>query len=123
MPGFSVVQSGRIGGLTSLFPRGGESDYTLVLIDGVPQNSFGGAFDAAHLDTAALDRIEVIRGPKSALYGNGAIGGVVHLVSRQGGPTRGQFSMEGGGYGLMRILDHIIVTTEKYFSFADDGLI
>ena len=48
-PGFGVVQSGGRGAVTSLFPRGGESDYTLVLVDGIPQNAFGGGFDAAHL--------------------------------------------------------------------------
>ena len=51
VPGLGVVQSGSRGALTSLFPRGGESDYTLVLVDGIPQNAFGGGFDAAHLGT------------------------------------------------------------------------
>lgn len=102
VPGFQVAASGSIGALTSIFPRGGESDYTLVLVDGVAQNGFGGGFDAGHLDTAGLDRIEVVRGPKSALYGNGAIGGIVHLISRQGGPARGQAAFEGGGYGFRR---------------------
>jgi outer membrane cobalamin receptor len=102
VPGFHVAASGGIGALTSIFPRGGESDYTLLLVDGIAQNGFGGAFDAGHLDTAGLDRIEVVRGPKSALYGNGAIGGLVHVISRQGGPIRGQASFEGGGYGFLR---------------------
>ena len=48
-PGLGVLQSGGRGALTSLFPRGGESDYTLVLVDGIEQNAFGGGFDAAHL--------------------------------------------------------------------------
>ena len=86
------MQSGGRGALTSLFPRGGESDYTLVLVDGIPQNAFGGGFDAAHLGTADIDRIEVVRGPQSALYGSGAIGGVVQIITRQGGPTRAQGS-------------------------------
>ena len=102
MPGFSIAASGGPGALTSIFPRGGESDYTLVLVDGIPQNAFGGGFDAAHLDTAGLERIEVVRGPESALYGDGAIGGIVHLVTRQGGPLQGQASVEGGGYGFSR---------------------
>ena len=86
VPGFGVVQSGGRGALTSIFPRGGESDYTLVLVDGIPQNAFGGGFDAAHLATGDIERIEVVRGPQSALFGSGAIGGVVHVITQQGGP-------------------------------------
>lgn len=99
VPGFNAAPSGTIGSQTSLFPRGGESDYTLVLVDGVPQNAFGGAFDAAHLATAHVERIEVIRGPQSALYGSGAIGSIVHLISASGGSPRGSLTLEGGGYG------------------------
>lgn len=98
VPGFNVAPSGTIGSQTSLFPRGGEADYTLVLIDGVPQNAFGGAFDAAHLATVNADRIEVVRGPQSALYGSGAIGGIVQVISANGGRPRGAVSVEGGGY-------------------------
>src|SRR5258708_6025968 len=68
----------------------------------MPQNACGGGFDAGHLDPAGLERIEVVRGPESALYGDGAIGGIVHLVTRQGGPLQAQASVEGGGYGLSR---------------------
>lgn len=101
VPGFGVVQSGGRGAVTSFFPRGGESDYTLVLADGIPLNAFGGGFDAAHLGTAEVDRIEVVRGPQSALYGAGAIGGIVHVITRNGGPLRGDVSFAGGGYGTM----------------------
>ena len=100
--GFNVVQSGGRGAVTSLFPRGGESDYTLVLTDGIPLNAFGGAFDAAHLSAAEVERIEVVRGPQSALYGNGAIGGIVHVVTPHGGPMRLNATFEAGGYGTMR---------------------
>ena len=99
VPGLGVVQTGGRGGITSLFPRGGESDYTLVLVDGIPQNSFGGGFDAAHLGTADIDRIEIVRGPQSALYGSGAIGGLVQIITKQGGPARGEAYVNGGGYG------------------------
>ena len=102
VPGFGVAASGGVGAITSMFPRGGESDYTLVLVDGIPQNAFGGGFDAAHLDTAGVDRIEVVRGPQSALYGSGAIGGIVQIVTEQGGPTRARASVEAGGYGFAR---------------------
>jgi outer membrane cobalamin receptor len=99
VPGFHVAASGTPGALTSIFPRGGESDYTLVLVDGIEQNSFGGGFDAAHLSAADVDHIEVVRGPQSALDGDGAIGGIVDVVTRQGGPLRADASFERGGYG------------------------
>ena len=102
VPGFGVVVSGAPGGLTSVFPRGGESNYSLVLVDGIPQNAFGGGYDFAHLNTADVERIEVVRGPQSALFGGGAIGGVVQVITRQGGPLKGQVSFEGGGYGTSR---------------------
>jgi outer membrane cobalamin receptor len=69
-----------------LFPRGGESDYTLVLLDGLRLNAFGGGIDAAHLSPAGVERVEVVRGPQSALYGADAIGGVLQVVTRRGGP-------------------------------------
>ena len=102
VPGFTIAQQGGRGALTSIFPRGGESDYTLVLVDGIQQNTFGGGFDAAHLATMDVDRIEVVRGPQSALFGNGAVGGLVHVITRQGGPLRAAGLVEGGGYGTFR---------------------
>ena len=59
-----------------MFPRGGESDYSLVLIDDVPANAFGGGFDFSHLAVDDVDRIEIVRGPESALFGSNAIGAV-----------------------------------------------
>ena len=99
VPGMGVVSSGGRGAITSLFPRGGDSDYTLVLVDGIEQNAFGGGFDAAHLATADVDRVEIVRGPQSALFGDGAIGGIVQIVTRQGGPLRADGLVEGGGMG------------------------
>jgi outer membrane cobalamin receptor len=99
VPGFGVVRSGGRGAVTSFFPRGGESNYTLVLADGIPLNAFGGGFDAGHLGAAEVERIEIVRGPQSALYGADAIGGVVHVITRNGGPLRGDVSFAGGGYG------------------------
>ena len=100
VPGFGVIASGGRGALTSIFPRGGESDYTHVTIDGLPLNTFGGGFDAAHLSAAGVERMEVVRGPQSALFGSGAIGGVVSLSTLHGGPDRGQVLLEGGGDGV-----------------------
>ena len=85
VPGLSVAHNGGRGSVTSLFPRGGESDYTLVLVDGVRANAFGGGFDFSQLPIADVERIEVVRGPESALFGSDAIGAVVQIVTRRGG--------------------------------------
>ena len=79
----------RPGALTNVFPRGGESDYTLVVVDGIQANTFGGDYDFGHLSTENIERIEVVRGPQSALFGSNAIGSVVRIVTRRGGPVRG----------------------------------
>ena len=102
VPGLAVVASGGRGAVTSVFPRGGESNYTLVFVDGIQANTFGGDYDFGHLSTANIDRIEIVRGPQSALYGSNAIGAVVRVVTRRGGPIAGSGSIEGGGYGTMR---------------------
>src|SRR5690349_19293733 len=72
VPGAFLVQSGSYGGQTSLFLRGSQSNYTKVLLDGVPVNDPGGSFDFANLSTENIDRIEVVRGPASVLYGSDA---------------------------------------------------
>jgi outer membrane cobalamin receptor len=94
VPGLSVASNGTAGAVTSVFPRGGESDYSLVLVDGIEANTFGGGFDFAHLSTDDLDHIEIVRGPQSAIYGSNAIGSVVNVVTREGGPVRGSASVE-----------------------------
>ena len=94
VPGASVVQVGSFGGVTSLFLRGGESDYVKVLIDGIPANQPGGAFNWANLTTDNVDRIEILRGPGSVIYGSDAMSGVVQIFTRRG---QGGFSVEGGG--------------------------
>jgi len=95
-----VVQTGSYGGQTSLFIRGGESKFAKVLIDGVPVNDAGGAFDFSTLSTDNLDRIEIVRGPASVLYGSDAMAGVIQLFTRPGtGKTRVEFSGRGAGYG------------------------
>ena len=102
VPGFTLSRSGGRGAVTSIFPRGGESDFTLLLVDGIRLNDMGGSFDAAHLPTFDLDRVEVVRGPQSALYGTDAVGGVVQLVTRRGGPLRATGQFEVGSFGTRR---------------------
>ena len=100
VPGATVVETNSYGSQTSVFLRGGESDYTKVLIDGVPQNAPGGAFDFADLSTDDIDRIEVVSGPVSVLYGSDAVSGVVQIFTRNGaGPLRGTVSAHAGTYG------------------------
>lgn len=93
VPGVSVQQSGGPGTQTSVFVRGANSNHTLVLIDGVNVSdpaSPNGAVDFAHFLTENLDRIEVVRGPMSTLYGSQAIGGVINMVTKAGkGPMNG----------------------------------
>lgn len=102
VPGVSVAVSGGRGSVTSIFTRGGESDYTLVLVDGVPLNEFGGNISLAHLSPANVDRIEVVRGPQSALYGGGAIAGVVNVISAEGGRGYAGGAFESGSEALRR---------------------
>ncbi|MEW6681796.1 MAG: TonB-dependent receptor [Nitrospirota bacterium] len=95
-----VVQSGGPGGITSLFLRGGESNHVLVLIDGVKVNNpTTGAFNAANLTVDGIERIEVLRGSQSPLYGSEAVAGVISIVTKPG-RTGGDnsLSVEGGSY-------------------------
>jgi vitamin B12 transporter len=100
VPGVDVVRGGSFGAQTSVFMRGGESDYVLVLIDGVQVNQPGGSFDFASLTLANVARIEVLRGPASALYGSDAVAGVIQIITRTGaGGTSGGVSTRVGSYG------------------------
>lgn len=102
-PGVSLIRSGGPGAQTSLFLRGGESDYVRVLVDGVPVNDAGGAIDLSWLALDNVDRIEVVRGPASVLYGSDAVTGVVQIFTRDGGHTPGvSLGAEAGRYGARR---------------------
>ena len=103
-PGVQVVQTSRRGGITSLFVRGGESDYTKVLIDGVPANDAGGAFDLADLTTDNISRIELVRGAQSAIYGSDAMTGVLQIFTHRGTSPEPQLdlSLEGGSFAFNR---------------------
>jgi vitamin B12 transporter len=100
MPGAHVVQSGGDGGNSSLFIRGTNSNHVLVLRDGVPLNDPsdpGGAFNFGVDSLADVERIEIVRGPMSSLYGSGAIGGVVNLITARGhGPASGTIEAAAG---------------------------
>jgi outer membrane cobalamin receptor len=102
VPGLTVSRNGGRGAVTSLFPRGGESDYTLVMVDGIKANAFGGGYDFSTLSANQVERIEVVRGPESALFGADAIGAVVHVITKRTGRPRVEGLVEGGSFGTSR---------------------
>jgi len=87
VPGLHIDQKGGRGGVSSVYMRGADPNYTLVLIDGIPVNdptdSRGGAYDFSSLDPADIERIEVARGPLSAIYGGNAVAGVINVITRR----------------------------------------
>jgi vitamin B12 transporter len=100
VPGLHVVQTGGPGQQTSVFMRGANSNHTLVLIDGVEvsdPSSPAGAVDFSNLWLDNIERIEIVRGPQSTLYGSDAIGGVIQITTRRGeGKLHGAGKLEGG---------------------------
>jgi vitamin B12 transporter len=103
VPGADLVQGGAPGQVASLFLRGAASRQVLVLVDGVRvADPWYGGYDWAHLPASTVDRIEVVRGPFSALYGTDAIGGVVQIFTRRGGGEgRMQASVAAGNLGTL----------------------
>ena len=83
VPGFNVVSSGSRGGFTSIFARGGQSDYNLVMINGVQINQAGGGFDISSLTTENVERIEIIKGAHSSLYGSDAASSVINIITKR----------------------------------------
>ena len=105
MPGVDVVQTGARGGMTSLFVRGGASNFNKVLIDGVPANDIGGAFDFSDLATTGVERVEVLRGSNSVMYGSDALTGVDQHHDHGAGASRvpeATLSLDGGNLGTSR---------------------
>jgi outer membrane receptor protein involved in Fe transport len=99
VPGVEINRTGEMGAVTSAFIRGGSSNYNLVMLDGIPLNDFGGAFDLSTLPAQGIDHVEVLRGPQSALYGSNAVSGVIDVVTASGdGSPRFSFEGEGGSY-------------------------
>lgn len=105
-PGVSVSRNGGIGTVSTLRLRGAESGQTLVLIDGVKVNDLStpaGEFNFANLTTDAIERIEILRGPQSTLYGSDAIGGVINIITKRAdGPLKVSGFVEGGSFGTFR---------------------
>ena len=104
VPGTIVVQSGARGGASAVFIRGGAGDFNKVLIDGVPVNDIGGAFDWDAVGTTGLDQVEVLRTANSVMYGTDALSGVISLTTRRGDTRAPEltYAIDGGNFGTVR---------------------
>ncbi len=95
--GVSFDRGGPFGGVTGLFLDGGNSNYTKVLVDGTPVNQPGGAVDFSNFTLLNVDKIEIVHGASSALYGSDAMDGVVQIFTHRGTTAVPQFTLEGDG--------------------------
>ncbi len=107
VPGLHVDQLGARGGVSSVYLRGADPSLTMVLIDGIKVNDLtnnrGGSFDVSTLNTDHIERIEIVPGPLSAVYGSDALGGVINIITRRGSaePSR-QIELAGGRFNHIR---------------------
>lgn len=101
LPGLLVEEQGGPGGLSAVSIRGGEANFTLVMVDGVavndPTNARGGSFDFSNINPDTVDRIEVVRGAQSAIYGSDALAGVINIITRQ--PAQGHHQQARAEWG------------------------
>jgi len=117
IPGLHIHQSGSPGSTVGLVMRGGRSSQVLVLVDGIRLNDPSGPTreaEIAAVDLANVERIEVLRGPQSGLYGSDAIAGVINIITRKAAPgVSGSLSAEAGSYGTYRAAAQLHSGTEK----------
>jgi len=102
--GISLARTGTIGGLATIFLDGGNSNFAKVLVDGTPVNEPGGAINFSNLTLDNVDKVEIVHGAESALYGTDAMSGVIQIVSHQGSMRIPELNLfaEGGGFSSTR---------------------
>jgi vitamin B12 transporter len=126
LTGLEVAQTGGSGTLASVFIRGAESRHTLVLIDGVPVNNLNFSVAALeHLPLSNVERIEVVRGNVSSLYGSAALGGVIQIFTRNGGDQPfGSVKLQAGSRGLaqMQLGAGVTLGTGTSLAFSAESL-
>lgn len=121
--GITVIQNGPLGSAASVLLRGANSEHTLVMLDGVELNdpmSPSRSCDLAHLTLNNIDRVEILRGPQSTLYGSDALSGVIHIITKKGhGKPTFHLSTQGGSYGTLFSNAEISGGTDKiHYSFG-----
>ena len=124
-PGVTAKKNGSFGGVGSVRIRGASSSQTLVLIDGIPVNdasSPGGGYNFEYLDTSNIDRIEVLRGSQSTLWGSDAIGGVVNIYTKSADKNSINLLSEFGSFGLRKINSELSIASNssKFLFLVDD---
>ena len=124
-PGVTAKKNGSFGGVGSVRIRGASSSQTLVLIDGIPVNdasSPGGGYNFEYLDTSNIDRIEVLRGSQSTLWGSDAIGGVVNIYTKSADKNSINLLSEFGSFGLRKINSELGIASNssKFLFLVDD---
>lgn len=102
VPGIAMARSSGIGSQHTVFMRGAQGNYVRVLVDGVAINEPGGTLDLGRLTLDDVERIEVVRGPASVLYGSEAVAGVIQIITRSGGAQRVSAELGGGSFGTVR---------------------
>ena len=111
--GFEIGRTGGVGAVTSVFTRGGESDHTLVLVDGVAINPDGFGAQFANLAPEMIERIEIVKGPRSTLYGSAALAGVINIITRKSAqPVGFGLTVRGGGDATRQVAGQIAVGDE-----------
>ena len=118
VPGLNVVQSGGVGGQTSVFMRGANSNHVKVIVDGIDvsdPSSSNAAFDFGNFPTGDIERVEILRGPQSGLYGSDAIGGVINVITKAGsGPAQFTASVEGGSFDTFNQIGSLSGSIDRF---------